>query len=184
MSRRCAICDSPKRTDIEAMIISGAPCRAVAERYGTAEDPLTKSSVNRHQVGHMLPDQLAQRGEEAAAKLWSAKDTTREMLKEAIADLKKFREGGANGLVPAMTGQVRNLLETLAKLDNQLTMARTVKNTVNIVQVFPPAVMAAFKDKHPEAFAWLLDELRVQATNLRQVPGVVEDDDDEEDDDG
>lgn len=171
---KCIICTHEKKTDIEADIAAGTPYRQVAYRFATESTPLSKQSVFRHATKHMVPDLLAKRGEAAAEKLWSAKDTTREMLRDAIADLKLFRDNKLVSLVPGQTGQVRQLLETLARLDNQLSMAKSIRATINVTSALPPAVLAEFKAKYPEAFGWLIDTLGAESEKVRNVtPGEV-----------
>jgi hypothetical protein len=48
MPRRCTVCDHPKRHGIDEALVSGAPYRGVAKRFG-----LSESSVYRHKTEHL-----------------------------------------------------------------------------------------------------------------------------------
>jgi transposase-like protein len=52
MPRQCTACDHPGRHSIDEALVSGAPYRSVAKRFG-----LSESAVHRHKIEH-LPDHL------------------------------------------------------------------------------------------------------------------------------
>jgi transposase-like protein len=62
MPRRCTVCDHPETHSIDEALVSGAPYRSVAKRFG-----LSDSAVYRHKTEH-LPARLskAKEAEEAA----------------------------------------------------------------------------------------------------------------------
>jgi transposase-like protein len=62
MPRRCTVCDHPERHCIDEALVTGAPYRSVARRFG-----LSESSVYRHKTEH-LPAHLlkAKKVEEVA----------------------------------------------------------------------------------------------------------------------
>jgi transposase-like protein len=62
MPRRCTVCAHLQRQDIDELLVSGAPYRSVAKRFG-----LSESAVYRHKTEH-LPAHLlkARKAEEVA----------------------------------------------------------------------------------------------------------------------
>jgi transposase-like protein len=48
MPRRCTVCDHPERHCIDEALVTGAPYRSVARRFG-----LSESSVYRHKTEHL-----------------------------------------------------------------------------------------------------------------------------------
>jgi hypothetical protein len=48
MPRRCTVCDHPEKHSIDEALVSGAPCRSVAKRFG-----LSESAVYRHKTEHL-----------------------------------------------------------------------------------------------------------------------------------
>ena len=46
--RRCTVCDYPERHGIDEALVSGAPYRSVAKRFG-----LSESAVYRHKSEHL-----------------------------------------------------------------------------------------------------------------------------------
>jgi hypothetical protein len=48
MPRRCTVCDHPQRHSIDEALVTGAPYRSVAKRYG-----LSGSAVYRHKTEHL-----------------------------------------------------------------------------------------------------------------------------------
>jgi hypothetical protein len=48
MPRRCTVCDHPQRHGIDEALVSGAPYRSVAKRFG-----LSESAVYRHKSEHL-----------------------------------------------------------------------------------------------------------------------------------
>jgi transposase len=48
MPRRCTVCDHPERNGIDQALVTGAPYRSVAKRFG-----LSESSVYRHKTEHL-----------------------------------------------------------------------------------------------------------------------------------
>jgi hypothetical protein len=48
MRRRCTVCDYPERHSIDEALVSNAPYRSVAKRFG-----LSESAVYRHKTEHL-----------------------------------------------------------------------------------------------------------------------------------
>ena len=48
MPRRCTACDHPERHSIDEALVTGAPYRSVAKRFG-----LSESAVYRHKTEHL-----------------------------------------------------------------------------------------------------------------------------------
>jgi hypothetical protein len=121
--RVCTICVHPERLDIEAALVAGEPCPAIAALYRVSEDALL-----RHKQNH-LPAHLAKAQEAAEvvqadgllARLLSLNGETMEILKEA-------REGKVkdNELALKAIARAEKQLELQAKLLGELNDGTTV----------------------------------------------------------
>jgi hypothetical protein len=76
MPRVCTICTHPARAAIEDGLLAGQSLRAVAGQY-----LLSKSSLNRHQAGH-IPSHLAQEGADLQAEFQAARQADQQRLKQ------------------------------------------------------------------------------------------------------
>jgi len=63
MPRRCTVCDHPERRGIDETLVTGAPYRSVAKRFG-----LSESAVYRHKTEHLPARLLKAREVEEAAR--------------------------------------------------------------------------------------------------------------------
>ena len=63
MPRRCTVCDHPKRHGIDEALVSGAPYRSVAKRFG-----LSESAVYRHKTEHLVAHLLKAKEVEEVAQ--------------------------------------------------------------------------------------------------------------------
>jgi hypothetical protein len=90
MPRRCTVCDHPERRSIDEALVTGAPYRSVAKRFG-----LSESAVYRHKTEHLPVHLLKAREVEEVAQ---AKDM-RELAE-------KLRKGSRNGYAESDANEV------------------------------------------------------------------------------
>ena len=63
MPRRCTVCDHPEKHRIDETLVTGAPYRSVAKRFGVSE-----SAVYRHKSEHLPAHLLKAKEVEVAAR--------------------------------------------------------------------------------------------------------------------
>jgi transposase-like protein len=63
MPRRCTVCDHPESHGIDEALVTGAPYRSVAKRFG-----LSESAVYRHKTEHLPAHLLKAKEVEDAAR--------------------------------------------------------------------------------------------------------------------
>jgi hypothetical protein len=68
MPRRCTVCDHPERHSIDEALVTGAPYRSVAKRFG-----LSESAVYRHKTEHLPAHLLKAREDEGLVELTGQK---------------------------------------------------------------------------------------------------------------
>jgi transposase-like protein len=82
MPRRYTVCDHPERHSIDEALVSGAPYRSVAKRFG-----LSESAVYRHKTEH-LPAHLLRTKEAEEAALYRRRSF------ETYPSLKRWHDNG------------------------------------------------------------------------------------------
>ena len=111
MPRRCTVCDHETRTSIETALISGAPLRDIAGRYG-----VSKSALERHKADH-LPAGLAKAREaEEAARADDLLSHVRGLQGRTLAILESAEVSGEHRTALAAIAEARRNLELLGKL--------------------------------------------------------------------
>jgi transposase-like protein len=113
--RRCTGCDHPERHSIDEALISGAPYRSVAKRFG-----LSESSVYRHKTEHLPAQLLKAREAEEAARADDLLEQVRSLQAHALAILERAEEAGDLRTALAAISQARGNLELLGKLAGEL----------------------------------------------------------------
>jgi len=114
MPRRCTVCDHPETHSIDQALVTGAPYRSVAKRFG-----LSDSAVYRHKTEH-LPAHLLKAKE--AKKVAQADDLqqVRHLQTNALDILERAEKAGDLRTALAAISQARGNLELLGKLAGEL----------------------------------------------------------------
>jgi len=115
MPRRCTVCDHPERHSIDEILVSGAPYRSVAKRFG-----LSESSVYRHKTGHLPAHMLKAREAEEIAKADDLLEQVRHLQAHALDILERTEKAGDLRTALAAISQARGNLELLGKLAGEL----------------------------------------------------------------
>jgi transposase-like protein len=115
MPRRCTVCDCPERHGIDEALVTGAPYRSVAKRFG-----LSESSVYRHKTEHLPAHLLRAKGVEEAARADNLLEQVRHLQTRALDILDRAEEAGDLRTALAAISQARGNLELLGKLAGEL----------------------------------------------------------------
>jgi hypothetical protein len=144
--RRCTGCDHPERHSIDEALISGAPYRSVAKRFG-----LSESSVYRHKTEHLPAQLLKAREAEEAARADDLLEQVRSLQAHALAILERAEEAGDLRTALAAISQARGNLELLGKLAGELDERPVVNLTVSPQWLELRAVIVGALEPHPAA---------------------------------
>ena len=79
MPRRCTICNHQERHGIDEVLVTGAPYRSVAKRFG-----LSESAVYRHKAEHLPTHLLKAREVEEAARADDLLEQVRHLQTHAL----------------------------------------------------------------------------------------------------
>jgi hypothetical protein len=115
MPRRCTVCDHPKRHGIDEALVSGAPYRSVARRFG-----LSESAVYRHKAEHLPAHLLKAKEVEEVAQADDLLEQVRNLQAHALDILERAEKTGDLRTALAATSQARGNLELLGKLAGEL----------------------------------------------------------------
>jgi transposase-like protein len=113
--RRCTVCDRPERHSIDEALVSGAPYRGIAKRFG-----LSESAVYRHKSEHLPAHLLKAKEVEEAAQADDLLDQVRDLQAHALGILERAEEAGDLRTALAAISQARGNLELLGKLAGEL----------------------------------------------------------------
>jgi hypothetical protein len=84
MPRRCTVCDHLERPGIDEVLVSGAPYRSVAKRFG-----LSESAVYRHKTEHLPAHLLKAREAEEVAQADDLLNQVRNLQAHALHILER-----------------------------------------------------------------------------------------------
>ena len=84
MPRRCTVCDHPEKHSIDETLVTGAPYRSVAKRYG-----LSESAVYRHKTEHLPAHLLKARKADEVARGDAFLEQVRHLQSHALDILDK-----------------------------------------------------------------------------------------------
>jgi transposase-like protein len=115
MPRRCTVCDHLKRQSIDEALVTGAPYRSVAKRFG-----LSESSVYRHKIEHLPAHLLKAREAEEVATADDLLDQVRNLQAHSLDILERAEKAGDLRIALAAISQARGNLELLGKLAGAL----------------------------------------------------------------
>jgi len=89
MPRRCTVCDHPQIHSIDETLVTGAPYRSVARRFG-----LSESSVYRHKTEHLPAQLLKAREVEEVAQTDDLLEQVRHLQAHALDILERAEKVG------------------------------------------------------------------------------------------
>jgi hypothetical protein len=115
MPRRCTVCDHPQRHGIDEALVSGAPYRSVAKRFG-----LSDSAVYRHKAEHLPAHLLKAREIEEVAHADDLLEQVKYLQTHALDILERAEKTGDLRTALAAISQARGNLELLGKLAGKL----------------------------------------------------------------
>lgn len=117
----CSVCPHPDRPAIDQAIVSGRSLRSVATEFG-----LSKEAPRRHKP-HISPALLAVLEQRKLAGPTAAVDRLEDLHRRASALLDVAEAKGDIRNAAAVIGQLRGIVETLAKLSGELDERPTVQ---------------------------------------------------------
>jgi transposase-like protein len=154
MPRRCTVCDHRERHSIDQMLVSGAPYRSVAKRFG-----LSESAVYRHKTEHLPAHLLKAREVEEVAQADDLLDQVRSLQTDALDILNRAEKAGDLRTALAAISQARGNLELLGKLAGELDERPVVNLNISPEWLELRAVIVGALEPHPVAHSAVLRAL-------------------------
>jgi hypothetical protein len=115
MPRRCTVCNHPEGHSIDGALVTGAPYRSVAKRFG-----LSESAVYRHKTDHLPKHMVKAKEAEEVAQADALLEQARHLQTHALDILGRAEEAGDLRTALAAISQARGNLELLGKLAGEL----------------------------------------------------------------
>jgi hypothetical protein len=154
MPRRCTVCDHLERHGIDEALVTGAPYRSVAKRFG-----LSESAVYRHKTEH-LPAYLSKAREaEEVAQADDLLEQVRYLQAHALDILERAEKAGDLRTALVAISQARGNLELLGKLAGELDERPVVNLNVSPEWLELRAVIVGALEPHPAAHRAVLRAL-------------------------
>jgi transposase-like protein len=154
MPRRCTVCDHLERQSIDEALVSGAPYRSVAKRFG-----LSESAVYRHKSEHLPARLLKARKVEEAASADDLFDQVRYLQTHALDILERAEKAGDLRTALAAISQARGNLELLGKLAGELDKRPITNVLISLEWLELRAVIVGALEPHPGAHRAVLRAL-------------------------
>jgi hypothetical protein len=154
MPRRCTVCDHPERHGIDETLVTGAPYRGVARRFG-----LSESAVYRHKTEHLPAHLLKAREVEEVAQADHLLEQVRHLQTHTLDILERAEEAGDLRTALAAISQARGNLELLGKLAGELDERPVVNLNVSPQWLELRAVIVGALEPHPSAHTAVLRAL-------------------------
>ena len=154
MPRRCTVCDHPESHSIDEALVSGAPYRTVAKRFG-----LSESAVYRHKTEHLPAHLLKAREVEEVAQADDLLEQVRHLQAHALHILERAEKTGDLRTALAAISQARGNLELLGKLAGELDERPVVNLNVSPEWLELRAVIVGALEPHPAAHRAVLRAL-------------------------
>ena len=154
MPRRCTACDHPESHGIDEALVSGAPYRSVAKRFG-----LSESAVYRHKTEHLPAHLLKAKEVEEVAQADDLLDQVRHLQAHALDILECAEKAGDLRTALAAISQARGNLELLGKLAGDLDERPVVNLNVSPEWLELRAVIVGALEPHPTAHRAVLRAL-------------------------
>ena len=146
MPRRCTVCDHPDSHSIDGALVTGAPYRSVAKRFG-----LSESAVYRHKTEHLPTHLLKAREVEEAARADDLLDQVSNLQAHALGILERAEKAGDLRTALAAISQARGNLELLGKLAGELDERPVVNLNVSPEWLELRAVIVGALEPYSEA---------------------------------
>jgi transposase-like protein len=154
MPRRCTVCDHLERQSIDEALVSGAPYRSVAKRFG-----LSESAVYRHKTEHLPAHMLKAKEAEEVAQADELLEQVRYLQTRALGILERAEKAGDLRTALAAISQARGNLELLGKLAGELDERPVVNLNVSPEWLELRAVIVGALEPHPAAHGAVLTAL-------------------------
>ena len=154
MPRRCTVCDHPKRHGIDKALVTGAPYRSVAKRFG-----LSDSAVYRHKTEHLPTHLLKAREAEEVAQADDLLEQVRNLQTHALDILNRAEKAGDLRTALAAISQARGNLELLGKLAGELDERPVVNLNISPEWLELRAMIIGALEPHPAAHTAVLRAL-------------------------
>jgi transposase-like protein len=116
MPRRCTVCNHLEKHSIDEVLVTGAPYRSVAKRFG-----LSESAVYRHKSEHLPAHLLKAKDAEEVARASDLLEQVRYLQAHALDILDRAENAGDLRTALAAISQARGNLELLGKLAGELS---------------------------------------------------------------
>src|SRR5829696_6885412 len=146
MPRRCTVCDHPESHSIDQALVTGAPYRSVAKRFG-----LSESAVYRHKTEHLPARLLKAKKVEELAQADDLLEQVRHLQARALDILDFAEKAGDLRTALAAISQARGNLELLGKLVGELDERPVVNLNVSAEWLELRAVIVGALEPHAEA---------------------------------
>jgi transposase-like protein len=140
------VCDHPEKHSIDETLVTGAPYRSVAKRFG-----LSESAVYRHKAEHLPAHLLKAKEAQEVARADDLLDQVRHLHAHALDILERAENAGDLRTALAAISQARGNLELLGKLAGELTESPSVNITVSAEWTKIRATMVEALAPFPEA---------------------------------
>src|SRR5215217_5415495 len=154
MPRRCTVCDHPERHGIDEALVSGAPYRSVAKRFG-----LSESAVFRHKTEHLPVHLLKAREVEEVVQADNLLEQVRNLQTHALDILERAETTGDLRTALAAISQARGNLELLGKLAGELDERLVVNLNISPEWLELRTVLVGALEPHPAAHRAVLRAL-------------------------
>jgi hypothetical protein len=154
MPRRCSVCDHLERHGIDETLVTGAPYRSVAKRFG-----LSESSVYRHKTEHLPAHLLKAKEVEEVAHADDLLQQVRDLQSHALDILERAEKAGDLRTALAAISQARGNLELLGKLAGELDEHPVVNLNVSPEWLELRTVIVGALEPHPAAHRAVLSAL-------------------------
>jgi transposase-like protein len=139
---------------IDETLVTGAPYRSVAKRFG-----LSESSVYRHKTEHLPAHLLKAREVEEAARADDLLEQVRTLQAHSLGILDRAEKAGDLRTALAAISQARGNLELLGKLAGELDERPVVNLNVSPQWLELRTVIVGALEPHPAAHAAVLRAL-------------------------
>jgi hypothetical protein len=146
MPRRCTVCDHPETHSIDEALVTGAPYRSVAKRFG-----LSESAAYRHKTEHLPAHLLKAREVEEVAMADDLLEQVRNLQTRALDILERAEKADDLRTALAAISQARGNLELLGKLAGELDEHPVVNLHVSPEWLELRAVIVGALEPHPDA---------------------------------
>jgi transposase-like protein len=154
MTRRCTVCGHHERHSVDEALVSDAPYRSVAKRFG-----LSESAVYRHKTEHLPAHLMKAREVEEVARADDLLEQVRYLQAHALDILDRAEKSGDLRTALAAISQARGNLELLGKLAGELDERSVVNLNISPEWLELRAVIVGALEPHPAAHKAVLRAL-------------------------